>query len=305
MVRAHMIAPPSTYLRVLRVACMCVCVCARPLRSRSVKPSSKVTQFDPLCEVQSDKASVEITSPFDGVVKELLVQEGEVAKVGSGLCMIEVEEEEGAAQEPTASAAEPATTALASALSVGTESGPRSPLETTTAAPAPARRHHPLDPSAPPSASVSTQCAPAPSRQRANGKQADVLAAPSVRYYARQQGIDLAQLAPGSGRDGRVEKKDVDSYLSGASAGADAGAGAGAGAQAPKSPAAQEVELGRTRYEMWKAMEKVCVVCGFLWVTFDERIADGSACFLGWKIELGDSSFWVGLTLSSTNPISH
>lgn len=222
----------------------------------SVKPSSKVTQFDPLCEVQSDKASVEITSPFDGVVKELLVQEGEVAKVGSGLCMIEVEEEEGAAQEPTASAAEPATTALASALSVGTESGPRSPLETTTAAPAPARRHHPLDPSAPPSASVSTQCAPAPSRQRANGKQADVLAAPSVRYYARQQGIDLAQLAPGSGRDGRVEKKDVDSYLSGASAGADAGAGAGAGAQAPKSPAAQEVELGRTRYEMWKAMEK-------------------------------------------------
>lgn len=60
---------------------------------RTVKPSQTVQAFDPLCEVQSDKASVEITSPFEGVVKELLVQEGDVAKVGAGLCLIEVDEE--------------------------------------------------------------------------------------------------------------------------------------------------------------------------------------------------------------------
>ena len=62
---------------------------------RSVKPSATVQSFDTLCEVQSDKASVEITSPYDGVVKDLLVKEGEVAKVGAGLCTIEVEDEEG------------------------------------------------------------------------------------------------------------------------------------------------------------------------------------------------------------------
>ena len=61
---------------------------------RSVQPSATVQSFDTLCEVQSDKASVEITSPYDGVIKELLVNEGEVAKVGAGLCTIEVEDEE-------------------------------------------------------------------------------------------------------------------------------------------------------------------------------------------------------------------
>lgn len=62
--------------------------------ARNVKPSNSVQAFDPLCEVQSDKASVEITSPFDGVIKELLVKEGDVAKVGETLCMIEIDEED-------------------------------------------------------------------------------------------------------------------------------------------------------------------------------------------------------------------
>lgn len=59
----------------------------------SVAPRTTVSAFDPLCKVQSDKASMEITSPFDGVVKELLVQEDQVAKVGQRLCTIEVDEE--------------------------------------------------------------------------------------------------------------------------------------------------------------------------------------------------------------------
>jgi hypothetical protein len=44
----------------------------------------------PLCE---DKASVEITSPYAGLLKETLVKEGQVAKVGQGLCITEVDEE--------------------------------------------------------------------------------------------------------------------------------------------------------------------------------------------------------------------
>jgi 2-oxoisovalerate dehydrogenase E2 component (dihydrolipoyl transacylase) len=52
---------------------------------RIVKPKETVRAFDPLCEVQSVKVSVEITSPYEGVVCESLVQEGEIAKVGAGL----------------------------------------------------------------------------------------------------------------------------------------------------------------------------------------------------------------------------
>ena len=56
---------------------------------RSIQLKVTVQVFEPLCEVQGDKASVEITSPFDGVVKELFIKEGEITKVGSGLCLIE------------------------------------------------------------------------------------------------------------------------------------------------------------------------------------------------------------------------
>ncbi|KAJ7104406.1 CoA-dependent acyltransferase [Mycena belliarum] len=147
----------------------------------SVAPRATIGAFDPLCEVQSDKASVEITSPFDGVVKALLVQEGEVAKVGQGLCTIEVEEEveEGAEEPPTPAPPEEAKAAPHTAP----------PPDTPT------RRPHPLDPSAPPRDTT------------------DVLATPSVRHFARTKGVDLATLVPGSGRAGRVEKADVEAFL--------------------------------------------------------------------------------------------
>lgn len=50
-----------------------------------MKPGDKVSQFDPVCEVQSDKASVTITSRFDGQVGKLHCEVDEVAKVGSPL----------------------------------------------------------------------------------------------------------------------------------------------------------------------------------------------------------------------------
>jgi pyruvate/2-oxoglutarate dehydrogenase complex dihydrolipoamide acyltransferase (E2) component len=45
-----------------------------------------------LCQAETDKMTVEIPSPFHGVIKELLVQEGGTAEAGEGLCVIEVEE---------------------------------------------------------------------------------------------------------------------------------------------------------------------------------------------------------------------
>lgn len=197
-------------------------------RHRTVQPSATVSSFDPLCEVQSDKATVEITSPFDGVIKEILVNEGEVAKVGAGLCLIEVEEADVDGADP-------------SVIEKPQQSSPETPTaseperkQEITIKHEPTRRPHPLDPNAPPSALNSTN-------------DTNVLATPSVRHFARSKGVDLAKLAPGSGRDGRIEKADVEAFLAGASR---------------SQPTVAEgedviVELGRTRYGMWKAMTKV------------------------------------------------
>ncbi|KAF8168548.1 CoA-dependent acyltransferase [Crassisporium funariophilum] len=197
----------------------------------SIKPLSTVQAFDPLCEVQSDKASVEITSPFDGVVKELLVQEGEIAKVGAGLCLIEVDEEIVEGSEPALP--EPVQSSAVE-IKRGEEKVVSPPPSSSE--PAPVRRLHPLDP-----------------KNTSGGKltNADgVHAAPSVRHFARQKGVDLTFLVPGSGKAGRIEKSDVEAYLT-----------RGTESRSNDIPLVQQredvvVELGRTRYGMWKAMTK-------------------------------------------------
>lgn len=46
-----------------------------------VKKGDKVKAFDKLCEVQSDKATVEITSRFDGIIANVYHKEGDIVKV--------------------------------------------------------------------------------------------------------------------------------------------------------------------------------------------------------------------------------
>ncbi|TRM63036.1 2-oxoacid dehydrogenases acyltransferase-domain-containing protein [Schizophyllum amplum] len=195
----------------------------------SVKARSAVTTFDPLCEVQSDKASVEITSPFDGVVKELLVQEGEIAKVGEGLCLIEVDDEVLEEADPSLLEPQGASKALPKEERAGSS---------PSTGPSPAKKKHPMDPTY--DSSV-------------DGKpvNVNVLATPSVRYFARQNGVDLTEIAPGSGRDGRVEKHDIEAHISRAAA-------SSSSSRSTITDTAQDVvvELGRTRYGMWKAMVK-------------------------------------------------
>jgi 2-oxoisovalerate dehydrogenase E2 component (dihydrolipoyl transacylase) len=219
-----------------------------------VKPSSTISAFDPLCEVQSDKASVEITSPYDGVVKEILVQEGQVAKVGEGLCLIEVEEDVAAVVD--SEAAEPSvqteTVMLSGSMQVeetNSDSQPNHGLDpdaapVPTPTPTPSRRPHPLDPSSSTSGASSS-----------SNSDADVLATPSTRHFAKSKGVDLALLMPGSGKNGRVEKRDVEAYL----AGSHSSQASMHGASGQMIDAGKEVvvDLGRTRYGMWKAMVKV------------------------------------------------
>ena len=179
-----------------------------------------IQAFEALCEVQSDKASVEITSPFDGIVKELLVTEGEIAKVGAGLCLIEVEE-----------AVNDLPVEAVSTTSSSNESKQEEETEPTQA---PVERPHLLDPA-----------------NALQEKFENVFALPSVRRFARENSVDLSSLVPGTGKGGRIEQGDVEAYLSQRRA------------SSSKSETETDqledvvVELGRTRYGMWKAMVKV------------------------------------------------
>lgn len=63
-----------------------------------VEPGAKIEEFDPICEVQSDKASVEITSRYNGVIKKLHYDAGQMAHVGKPLVDIDIPE--GEVEEP-------------------------------------------------------------------------------------------------------------------------------------------------------------------------------------------------------------
>ena len=211
------------------------------LCGRSVKSQGTVQAFDVLCEVQSDKASVEITSPFDGVLKEILVKEGGVAKVGEPLCLIETEDGEEAESAEAVPSEGQSGPAPVTPLSTGSTSIPP-----TDSSPQPAalRRHHPLDPNKP--------------AELVRSSPDDGLAVPSVRHFAMKSGIlDLSKLMPGSGKNGRIERSDVEAYL----AGATTSAPQPTPSQPSVTPQGEDlvVELGRTRYGMWKAMVKVRV----------------------------------------------
>ena len=203
----------------------------------SVKPSAIIQAFDPLCEVQSDKASVEITSPFEGVVRELLVQEGQIAKVGDGLCIIEVADE-----GDTDGSAEPAETSTVSNDATPTPAPASNPAPSpATPAPRAAGKLHPLD----------------PSNTTSSTRSSNELATPSVRHYAREKRVDITAVGMGSGKGGRIERADIDAFLT-----------RGTATETPQPSATpqvgeQTIELGRTRMAMWKAMTKVCSILAY------------------------------------------
>ncbi|MCM3123476.1 dihydrolipoamide acetyltransferase family protein [Mesobacillus sp. AQ2] len=183
-----------------------------------VKPGDKVQEDDVLCEVQNDKAVVEIPSPVAGTVEEVLVEEGTVATVGQVLVTFDApgyedlkfkgEEEEDAPAEKTEAQVQSTM-----------EAGQKIEKEATEA-PAPAGETGA-------GAAAAPQAEVDPNRR--------IVAMPSVRKYAREKGVDIRQVA-GSGKNGRIQKNDVDSFLSG---GAPAAAAPKADqAQAPEAEAA-------------------------------------------------------------------
>jgi pyruvate dehydrogenase E2 component (dihydrolipoyllysine-residue acetyltransferase) len=176
---------------------------------------------EPLLEISTDKVDTEVPSPASGLVTQILVQEGETVDVGTKLAVIGGEAGGAQAEAPQEAPPEPAT--QEAAAEAAASSGAESPAPAPEQAPAPAP-----EPSPPPAPE------PAPA-QAGNGQQVDgkSFVSPVVARIASEHGIDPTQV-PGTGRGGRVTKKDILKFVE---SGAPAAAAPAPEAPAPEAPA--------------------------------------------------------------------
>lgn len=155
-----------------------------------VREGDTVAVDDSLITLESDKATMEVPSPYAGTITNMLVKEGDKVKEGDPIAEIEVAEESTGESE----AARPASETAA-------------PKEETTQAAA----------AQPQPESVSAPAASAASEQKPVNAQvmgAKFHASPAVRAYARMLGVDLSQVQ-GTGPKGRILKEDVQKYVKG------------------------------------------------------------------------------------------
>jgi pyruvate dehydrogenase E2 component (dihydrolipoamide acetyltransferase) len=164
--------------------------------SLAVAVGDKVIADQTLLELETDKAVVAIPAPSAGVIVEILVSEGSVAKVGQVIMMLE---EKGgaaaAAAKPTADAAPAPAPAAAAPAPVAAPAPAPQPLPPAVEAARPDRfAGVPVD-----LTTVRTGDAVAP-------------AAPSVRRLARDLGVDIYQVQ-GTGPAGRISEEDVRAFV--------------------------------------------------------------------------------------------
>ena len=142
-----------------------------------------VKEDDPILSVMTDKATVEIPSPTDGVVKSLVGEPGTILAVGQVCIEFETDGEGTPIEEAPAPVEE---------IVEETPAPEPEPVKEEVAEPAPAP-------------------APAPTPVVVSAPGARPLASPAVRQRARESGIDLTTVA-GSGPAGRITHSDLDSW---------------------------------------------------------------------------------------------
>src|SRR4051812_16860611 len=163
-----------------------------PVIEVMVSPGDTVAEEDPLVTLESDKATMDVPSPFGGVVQELKVKTGDTVSEGSPLLTLEVSGGDGAAAESGNGASAGVTTPAAEAGAAETGDTAIQAEEAAEAAdePTPPVR----EPEAP--SDGDRAAASEPEAEPAAG--GPVYAGPGARRLARELGVDLAQVK-GSG----------------------------------------------------------------------------------------------------------
>jgi 2-oxoglutarate dehydrogenase E2 component (dihydrolipoamide succinyltransferase) len=187
---------------------------------------------EPLLEISTDKVDTEVPSPGTGVVQQILHQEGETVPVGERIAVIGAPgaappQQDGAAPAAEEAPPEPATAEAAAESAAAASAETPAPVEEPEA-PAPSAAEEPAPPPA----------APASVAAEGNGKS---FVSPVVARIASEHGVDVSQV-PGTGRGGRVTKKDILGFVESggeaapAAAEAEAAPEAAAAAPAPVLP---------------------------------------------------------------------
>jgi len=151
----------------------------------------EVAADEPLLEISTDKVDTEVPSPGSGVLQQILVQEGETVDVGTKLAVIGA-----GAAAPQEAPPEPATQEAAdqshAAAEAETPTPPEAPPQEAAAAPAPT---------------------PTPATDANGGGGYDrSFVSPVVARIASEHSVDVGQVQ-GTGRGGRVTKKDILSFI--------------------------------------------------------------------------------------------
>jgi pyruvate dehydrogenase E2 component (dihydrolipoamide acetyltransferase) len=149
----------------------------------NVQPGDQVGAFQPLCQVESAKATVELTSPVAGRVVETRIPEGGMAQVGQVLAVIEEE-----AKEYFGIVGAPPSAPPPASAPPGLGARPKIPAEV-----------------------ASPPAGEGPASDAEPGREGPVRAAPLVRRVAKEQGIRLEDVA-GSGPQGRVRLADLERH---------------------------------------------------------------------------------------------
>ncbi|MDC8803089.1 dihydrolipoyllysine-residue acetyltransferase [Halomonas pacifica] len=149
-----------------------------PVIEIAVAVGDEVDEEDALVTLESDKASMDVPSPYKGKLVELSVKEGDTLSEGDLIGIIET------AGAPAAEPAKPA-------------------------APAPQAAAEPAKPASAEKSAAPAAGQPATAQAR-DGKR--VHAGPAVRMLARELGVDLTQVTP-SGPKGRIVKEDLHGYV--------------------------------------------------------------------------------------------
>lgn len=165
-----------------------------------VKPGDQVKTDQPVAEVMTDKATVEVPSPFSGTVKELKFKEGDVIPIETVILLLDGEGATagngagaGANTSKASSASPPASATAAPSA--------QTPAQAQAAKPAPAANGSAKSSTSQGGGSAGMDVHPPVAA-------AHVLATPATRRLARETGVDINQLQ-GSGLAGRVTREDV------------------------------------------------------------------------------------------------
>ena len=229
-----------------------------------VNVGDTIAREQPVLELETDKATIEVPSSVAGVVKEIRVKKGDKVKVGAVVLTVDAPSGNGgSATNGGGAAAAPAPAAAsAPAPQPAAEKSAAPPAKAEPAPePAPAGAAQPAPPAQPrlvpmPVRQAESAAAPAPvPPARADGRAAP--ASPAVRRLAREIGVNINSVE-GTGPNGRISQEDVKEHARRIlSSVGSAGAGAPAVAARPARQLPDFSKFGQVERQAWTNIRRV------------------------------------------------